>query len=437
MKSSAGVSQIDSDALYKKVSWRLLPILLLAYVIAYLDRVNVGFAKLHMLGELGLSELAYGLGAGIFFIGYFLFEVPSNILLHRVGARIWISRIMFSWGLVSIATAFVKTEAHFYLLRFLLGVAEAGFFPGIILYLTYWYPAQRRGRVTSLFMSGVSIAGVIGGPLSGWILDRFHAHQGWSGWQWLFVLEGIPSLILGVIVFFYLEDKIRDAKWLTAEERSYLQNQIEAEESAKTHLPTFDALKNRRVWYLSGIYFCFVMGVYGIGFWLPTIVKSLGTQDDLQVGLITAIPWGAAAVAMIWIGSRSDRTGAYRLYAAIPALLGALGLILSVVWAAQPVLALMALTLATMGIFSCLPVFWSLPTSFLVGTGAAAGIALVNSLGNLAGFVSPYAVGWLKTVTQKTDAGMYLLAFFLVLGALATLALREDSLRHGQGQRAP
>lgn len=411
------------DATYRKVTWRLVPFLLLCYVVAYLDRVNVGFAKLQMLNDLQFSETIYGLGAGIFFIGYFLFEVPSNVILHKVGARLWIARIMITWGLISAAMMFVTTPTMFYVLRFLLGIAEAGFFPGIILYLTYWYPASRRGRTTTFFMTAIALSGVIGGPLSGWIMQSFDGHNGWAGWQWMFLVEGIPSILVGIWVLLYLDDRIAHAKWLTDDEKALLQRNIAAEDQHKEDPPVTQVLSSPRVWLMSAIYFSFVMGLYGVSFWLPTIIKQTGVKGALDVGLLTAIPYGCAVVGMILFAHSADRRGERRWHIAVPALLGALGLVLSVQWHGDTTMAMVALTLATIGILTTLPLFWSLPTAFLAGTGAAAGIALINSLGNLAGFISPYAVGWLKDLTQSTDSGMYLLAACMVVGAALTLSV--------------
>ncbi|CAM3164456.1 MFS transporter [Cupriavidus taiwanensis] len=411
------------DATYRKVSWRLVPFLLLCYVVAYLDRVNVGFAKLQMLNDLKFSETVYGLGAGIFFIGYFLFEVPSNVILHKVGARIWIARIMITWGAISAAMMFVTTPTMFYVLRFLLGIAEAGFFPGIILYLTYWYPANRRGRTTTFFMTAIALSGVIGGPLSGWIMQSFDGHNGWSGWQWMFLLEGIPSILVGLWVLAYLDDRIAHAKWLTTEEKALLERNIASDNAHKEDAPIRTVLASPRVWLMSAIYFCFVMGLYGVSFWLPTIIKQTGVKGALDIGLLTAIPYGCAVVGMVLMAYSADRSGERRWHIALPALAGALGLVLSVQWHGDTTLAMVALTLATIGILTTLPLFWSLPTAFLAGTGAAAGIALINSLGNLAGFLSPYAVGWLKDLTHSTDSGMYLLAVCLVVGAALTLSV--------------
>ena len=429
LNPTSETSKTFEESTYRKVMWRLLPFLLLCYVVAYLDRVNVGFAKLQMLTDLNFSETIYGLGAGIFFIGYFIFEVPSNVILHRVGARVWIARIMITWGILSALMMFVTTPTMFYVARFFLGAAEAGFFPGIILYLTYWFPAERRGRVTATFMTAVALSGVIGGPLSGYIMKNMTGMNGWAGWQWMFLLEGIPSVLIGIAVLFYLDDRISHAKWLTDAEKALLQRNIKAEEGAKKDLPISQTLTSGRVWLMGLIYFSFVMGLYGISFWLPTIIKATGVKDVLDISLLTAIPYGFAVVAMVLVGRSADRHQERRWHVAIPGLLGALGLVLSVMWRGDTVLAMAALTLATMGILCTLPLFWSLPTSFLVGAGAAAGIALINSLGNLAGFVSPYMMGWLKDMTKSTDAGMYVLATSLVVGALLTLSVSAKSLK--------
>ena len=411
------------SAAYSKVSWRLIPFLFLCYVFAYLDRVNVGFAKLQMLSDLKFSETVYGLGAGIFFVGYFLMEVPSNLALHRFGARKWIARIMITWGLVSAAMVFVKTPAVFYALRFLLGVAEAGFFPGIILYLTYWYPASRRAKITALFMTGIPIAGVIGGPLSGWILQRFNNVNGMPGWQWLFLLEAIPSLVTGVITFFYLTDKISDAQWLSVDEKALLERGL-ANETGKIEVhDAGGAFRSSRVWVLCACYFGIIMGLYGISFWLPSLIKASGVTNVLDVGLLTMIPYGFAAVAMVLIGRNSDRMKERRWHVAVPAVIGAAGLVISTFVPHEPALAVMALTIATIGILGALCQFWSIPPSFLGGAAAAAGIAIINSVGNLAGFVSPYVVGWIKDTTRSTDIGLYVIAVSLIAAALIVLTM--------------
>lgn len=409
------------EATYLKVTWRLIPLLLLCYIVAYLDRVNVGFAKLQMAGELGFSDAVYGLGAGMFFIGYFFFEVPSNIILHRVGARVWIARIMVTWGIVSGGMMFIQTETQFYVMRFLLGLAEAGFFPGIILYLTYWYPSHRRARIVSMFMTGIPLAGVIGGPLSGWIMKSWDQVNGLHGWQWMFLLEAIPSVLIGVVVYFYLDDRITIAKWLKDEERDLLQKRIEEEESDKEHVPMMQVFKSGRMWTMSAIYFTMAMSLYGVSFWLPTIIKGMGVTDNLEIGMLSSLPWIAAVFSMLLFARSADKMRERRWHVVVPMLMGSTGLILSVLLSSNHYLSFAALILACMGIVSAIPLFWSLPTAFLVGAGAAAGIAAINSIANLAGFLAPYLVGWLKQLTSSTDSGMYMLAAALVIGAAITL----------------
>jgi D-galactonate transporter len=408
-------------AAYAKVTWRLLPFLFLCYVAAYLDRVNVGFAKLQMLNDLQFSETVYGLGAGIFFIGYFLFEVPSNIIMHRVGARVWIARIMLTWAVLSASTMFVTSPTMFYLVRFFLGVAEAGFFPGIVLYLTYWFPAQRRGRMNALFMIGIPVAGVFGGPLSGWIMNSFAGVHGMAGWQWLFLLEAIPSVVLGVMTFFYLPNSIRASRWLSEDEKVMLEQNIASDNVSKTDHSLKSVFTNPKVWLMAAIYFCSMMGLYGIGFYLPTLVKAAGVKDALDVGLLTMIPYGCAVVAMLLVARSADRRRERRWHFAVASALGGLGLFLSTVYAQDITIAMAALTLGTAGMLSTMPVFWTYPSAILGGTAAAAGIAMINSIGNLAGFVSPSIVGWLKDVTNSTNAGMYVVASALVIGALLAL----------------
>jgi D-galactonate transporter len=427
------------DATYSKVTWRLIPFLFLCYVVAYLDRVNVGFAKLQMLTDLKFSETAYGFGAGIFFLGYFLFEVPSNVFLHRVGARVWIARIMITWGVISGAMMLVATPMQFYVLRFFLGVAEAGFFPGIILYLTYWYPSQRRGKMVALFMTANPVSGVIGGPLSGWILTTFAGAGGLAGWQWLFVLEALPSVLVGIMVLFYIDDSIRGAKWLSDEEKALLQKNIAVESGIKEDHSVLGVFKSGKVWFMCLIHFCLVMGAYGIGFWLPTIIKATGVKSALDVGLLTMIPYSAAIVAMVLVSRSADRNDERRWHLAAAAVIGAIGLTFSAIYSDNTLLAMLGLTVATAGIIASLPVFWSLPTAFLGGTAAAAGIALINSVGNLAGFVSPYLIGWIKDVTRSTDIGVYVLAVSLIAAAVFTLLVpkRLISRQHGALPSAP
>ncbi|KAB1073670.1 MFS transporter [Methylobacterium planeticum] len=404
---------------YTKVFWRLVPFLMLCYVIAYLDRVNVGFAKLQMSQQLGFSETVYGLGAGVFFIGYFLFEVPSNVILHRVGARVWIARIMITWGLISGAFLFVNSATSFYIMRFLLGLAEAGFYPGIILYTTAWFPAHRRAKVIAVFMSAIPISGIFGNPLSGWIMDAFNGAHGLAGWQWMFLIEAVPAVLVGVAVYLYLDNRASEAKWLTDAEKAVIERDIAQDNTGKDNSPHSIAtvFRDPRVWFMSLIYFAFVTGQYGLTFWMPTLVKATGVQGNFNIGLISAIPFLFAAVVMVILGRNADRMRERRWHLIGPALCGAVGFIVAAT-ATDTTIAIAFLSVAAAGVLTCAPLFWSLPTAFLAGTGAAAGIALINSVGNLAGFASPYVIGALRDLTGNTAAGMYALAAMLVVGAL-------------------
>ena len=407
---------------YVKVIWRIVPFLMLCYVIAYLDRVNVGFAKLQMSQDLAFSETIYGLGAGVFFIGYFLFEVPSNILLHRVGARVWIARIMITWGLLSAAFVFVRTPGMFYVMRFLLGLAEAGFYPGIILYLTYWYPAHRRAKIIAVFMSAIPVAGIFGNPLSGWVMDAFQGHWGLAGWQWMFLIEAVPAVVVGLLVLVWLDNGIRSARWLDESEKQHLEREIAADRVGTTSDHAIGAIfRDPRVWAMCFIYFCFVMGQYGLTFWMPTLVKATGVKGNLHIGLLSAIPFACAIVAMNLLGRSADRHRERRWHLVVPALLGAVGFIVAASFVQNTWVSIAALSLAAAGVLSCAPLFWSLPTAFMSGAAAAVGIAAINSVGNLAGFVSPYVIGALKDATHSTQAGMYVLAAMLVAGAIAVL----------------
>ena len=419
--SSSALPALDEDALYAKVTWRLIPFLYLCYVAAYLDRVNVGFAKLTMASDLRFSDTIYGLGAGVFFLGYFLFEVPSNLLMHRIGARLTMARIMILWGLISASTMFVSSPEMFYAMRFLLGMAEAGFFPGVVLYLTYWYPAQRRGRAQTLLVTGVAVAGVLGNPVSGWIMESTHGAHGLQGWQWLFLLEGLPSVVLGLLAFRYLDNSVAEARWLTPDERAVLTANIDKEAAEKSTTDAMHALRDGRVWLLALIYFCLASGLYGVNFWLPTIVKGMGITDLEQIGLVSAVPWLAAAFAMVAVARSADLRRERRYHVAVPALLGAVGLAASVPLAGHPAAAIAALALGTCGLLSSIPLCWSLATAFLGGAGAASGIALINSFGNLSGFAAPYLMGFIRERTGSTDLAMYTLAAVLVLGAVLVL----------------
>lgn len=408
---------------YGKLTWRLIPFLFLCYLFSYLDRINVAFAKLQMLNDLGLSDAVYGVGASVFFIGYLLFEVPSNLVLLRVGARRWIARVMVTWGLISIGMMFVRTPTSFYVMRFLLGVAEAGFFPAIVLYLTYWFPASRRGKVTALFLTGIPMSGFVGGPLSGWLLAHMGGVSGLAGWQWLFVIEGVPTAILGLMAFFYLDDSVSDARWLTEPQKSMIKENLRAETPEHTLHSIKDGLLNPMILLLSAIYFFYEMGLFGVVFWLPTIVEASGIADPLNIGLLTAIPYGGAAIAMLLVSYSSDQTGERRWHLAVPGLVGALGLSLSVAFSHSTAIALVALTIGTMGVMTTISQFWVLPPAILGGGAAAAGLALANSVGSLSGVVSPSIMGFIQTVTASTSSGVLGLAACLVIGSALVFAV--------------
>jgi MFS family permease len=414
---------------YRKADLRLLPFLFLCYILAYLDRVNVGFAKLQMLKDLSMSDAAFATGAGIFFIGYFFFEVPSNVLLKKFGARMWIARIMISWGVISACMIFVRSEWSFHVMRFLLGIAEAGFFPGIIFYLTLWYPSRLRSTRTAWFVSAIAVSGVIGNPISGWVMDRLSGSMGLEGWQWLFLSEGIPSVLVGFWVIFYLESSIQEAKWLTAEEKALLANNLEAEDKHKTEHKLMDAFASAKVWVLCAIYFTLMIGLYGIAFWLPTIVKAFGVKGYLEVGLITAIPYGVAVIGMILLSNHSDKTGERRVHYVANVTAGAAGLVLSGVFASNPVLAIIFLSIGTLGVIGSMPLFWPLPSAFLAGTAAAAGIGIVNSVGNLGGYIGPNIPIWAKLVSSDPSAALYIIAGNLMIGAFLIYFFVPKTLR--------
>jgi MFS family permease len=410
--------EIFEAKVYSKVDWRLIPFLFLCYILAYLDRINVGFAKLQMLKDLSLSDAAFGIGAGIFFIGYFIFEVPSNILLKKFGARTWIARIMISWGVISSAMMFVRNEWMFYSIRFLLGIAEAGFFPGIIFYLTLWYPSRLRSTRTALFVSAIAVSGVLGNPISGLILDALSGKLGLPGWKWLFLVEGIPSILVGFWVFFYLDSSISESKWLTPDEKALLTRNIQSEDLHKHEVRAIDAFKSGRVYALCAIYFTLMIGLYGISFWLPTIVKAFNVNGYLGVGLITAIPYAVAVVGMVLLSRSSDRTGERRLHYVFNVTIGAVGLVLSGIFAGHPVIAIIFLSIGTLGVIGSMPIFWPVPSAFLAGTAAAAGIGIVNSVGNLGGYVGPNVPVWFKRISQDPSGSLYVIAVILFISAI-------------------
>ena len=492
----------------RKIAWRLIPFLMLCYFIAYLDRVNLNFAALTFKTDLGLSDTIYGLGAGIFFFGYFIFEVPSNIVLERVGARVWIARIMVTWGILSAAMAFVSNDTlfsfsiagsdvrvtSFYLLRFLFGVAEAGFFPGVILYLTYWYTSPERARMVGLFMVAIALSGVIGAPLSTTILTNFGGVSGLRSWQWLFILEAIPAMIVGVAVYFYLTDRPSGAEWLTPAERDSVTRRLEAERrgreaikkystaevllnarmrtfsplhalvfaalvGAAIYMPTIEAaasvsfkgdwilvalplllaafmLLNGRILALALIYFGVVTALYGLGFWIAQIVKAFGLSTAMT-GWVSAIPYVFSALIMIPWARNSDRTGERVWHVAFASLLGGAAFIANL-FVTHPVMQMIVITIGSVGTFAALPTFWSLPTALLTGTAAAAGIALINAIGNLGGFVGPYLVGWIRDTFKDTSLAIASLGLFMIMAGVITLIVGHDrTMEEGAAQPAP
>jgi len=414
-----------------KVTRRLLPFLLLMYVLAFLDRANVGFAKKAFQVDTGISDAAFAFGASIFFIGYALFEVPSNLIMHKVGARAWMCRIMVTWGLISAGMMFAHTETTFYILRFLLGVAEAGFFPGVILYLTYWFPSFARGRALGLFYFGAPLAFIFGSPLSGLLLEM-HGTSGLHGWQWMFLIEGLLASVVGVWAYFYLDNRPSDAKWLTDAEKTELNAAIASEEQLKSaHGPrgVLTALGNGKVLYLCLIYFIIQMSVYGLVFYLPSQVAGLlGKNVGFEVGLVTAIPWIVALAAAYFIPRFSDQTGERRLTAAATLALAGIGLGVSVS-TTSPLIALVALCFAAAGFIAVQPIFWTFPTAYLGGAAAAGGIALINSLGALGGFVAPNMKNWAETAFASKAAGLYMLSGTTLLGVILILCIGLLGLR--------
>ncbi|MFD6071966.1 MULTISPECIES: MFS transporter [Amycolatopsis] len=429
-------AEVSTAPAVRKAMIRLVPLLGLLYLLNYLDRVNVGFAALTMNADLGISSAAYGLGAGLFFVGYFFFEVPSNVILHKVGARIWIARIMVTWGIVASATAFIQGEVSFYIVRVLLGIAEAGFFPGIILYLTYWFPRKQRAKIVALFFLAVPLSSVIGSPVSSLLIKHGDGVLGFdAGWRFMFFAEGVPSILLGVAVFFLLPSKPKDAKWLTPQERTALQSAIDAEDVREVgkEVSTRSALTDPRVLALSAVYFGIIFGLYVLAFFLPQVIKGFQEQFQtsysiVEIGLITAIPYAVAAVAMVLWARHSDRTGERAGHVAIAAFVGAVA-IAGALYLGSPLWVMIAVTVCAVGVFTAIPVFWQLPNAFLTGVGAAAGIGLINSFGNLSGFVGPYLTGWLQGLTGSFRAGMWAVAFFMAMAGAIALTFRGKDKR--------
>lgn len=420
----------QQNGTYKKIGWRILPFLLLCYLAAYIDRVNIGFAKLQMASDLGFSEVAYGLGAGIFFIGYSIFEVPSNLMLHKVGARRWIARILISWSIVSAGFAFVQTEMHFYALRFLLGVAEAGFAPGALLYLTYWFPAARRSRANSAMFLAIPLAGVIGAPLSGLIMENMGGVAQWEGWRWMFVLEALPALIAGLLTWRFLPDRPADVPWLSPQEKQLVQDDLDEDAGTRTeHMSVRQFLSDKRLWLLTAIYFMVVMGQYAITFWLPTIVKNAGASSPLFNGLLTSLPFLAAMVAMVLFSRSADKMHERRWHLIVPMVMGALALTVASFFPHNLGLSIALLSIAAAGMLTATVMFWSLPPAFLGGVWAAAGIGAINSIGNVAGFVSPYLIGSLVSAAGDLRLGLYAIAAAVLIGAALVLLVPKSANR--------
>lgn len=421
------------NAVIRKLTWRLVPFLFLLYIVAYLDRINVGFAALEMQRQLDLSDAAYGLGAGIFFAGYFLFQVPSNLVLQRVGARRWIATLMIAWGFISAAMILTQGRWSFYLLRFLLGSAEAGFFPGVILYLKTWFPATARARTVARFMTAAPLSGVLGGPVSGALLGLHQ--EALAGWQWMFLLEGIPAVLLGIVAGIYLVDRPEEAKWLTSTEQSWLRATLEGESSSASRsaserrwADSLAALRMGRIWKLAFVYFGLNTVSYGMSLWLPKLIQSLAGLSNFGIGMVSAIPYVAAAMAMVAVGLHSDRTGERSWHTAGPAFIGAAAMgAAAFVHSVGPAIAL--ISLAVLGVFSMMGPFWAMPTSMLSVTTAAAGIAFINSVGNLGGFFGPYIIGRLRDSTGQFRAGLLVVAAALAISGALALSVGFDKAR--------
>jgi ACS family tartrate transporter-like MFS transporter len=411
------------EAVVRRLTWRLVPFLFLLYIVAYLDRINVGFAALQMQQQLAFTDAVYGLGAGMFFAGYFCFQVPSNLVLQRVGARRWIASLMMVWGVISSAMIFVSGPRSFYTLRFLLGAAEAGFFPGVIFFLKNWFPVRARARTVARFMTAAPLSGVVGGPLSGALLG-LHLTAGLAGWQWMFLLEGIPAVLLGGVVLVYLVDCPEEAVWLSSEEREWLLAALRQErEEVPAESGTFSALRSGRIWMLALVYFGLNTVSYGVSLWLPKLIKSLSGVSNFTVGVLSAIPYVAAALAMVAVGLHSDRSGERRWHTAVPAFAGALALS-AAAYSTSVGPAIVLISVAVLGVFSMMGPFWAMPTSLLSATAAAAGIAVINSIGNLGGFVGPYVIGLVRTSTGQFKGGLLLVSAALAVSGAVVLRVR-------------
>lgn len=418
---SATTSPVEQSTT-RKVFWRIVPYCFGLYVISYLDRANTGYAALQMNKELALTSEAFGFAAGIFFIGYFLFEVPSNVALNKFGPRIWISRILVTWGVIATATAFVQTAPQLYALRFLLGVAEAGFFPGIIIYLTYWFRAKEQATTVALFTAAIPVSYLLGAPLSTFVMDHVSG-LGLTGWRWMLLLEGLPAVLAGVFNYYFMTDRPEQAKWLEPEERAWLAGELEKDHAARQdvkHLGIVAAITNPKVLFLSVIYFIYQLGNLGIGLWMPQIIKGLSSKlSNFEVGLVAMVPYALATVAMVLWSKNSDRTGERQKHSALPLLLGALALA-ATGFVTEPIVAMTLISLALAGIYAFKSPFWSLPGLFLSRSTAAISIAAINSIGNLGGFVGPYGIGYIKEMTGSAYGGLLFLSGMLFLSFVMT-----------------
>jgi ACS family tartrate transporter-like MFS transporter len=429
-EDSAGAEQLGNRT-RRRITRRLMPFLICLFVLAFIDRVNVGYAALEMNKELGFNPEVLGFGAGIFFIGYFLFEIPGTWLVENWSARLWLARIIISWGILATLMGFIQNENQFYIARFLLGVAEAGFFPGVIVYLSHWFRARDRAKAVAMFMAAIPVSNIFGAPISGLILEHIDWF-GMAGWRWVFILEGLPAVIFGIITIFYLTDRPRDANWLSAAEREWIAGALDREKEARQAVKRYSvwqAVRHRNVWLLALGYFCAVTSAYGFNFWLPTILKGLSGYSNLQVTAIAALPYCAGLGAMLLVGWSSDRTGERRWHTVCALTVVSLGLLLTAVARENVFLAVAALCLAGAGLYSYLPGFWALPTAFLTESAAAVAIGLINSVGNLGGFAGPYVVGYINEKTGSFFGGMiYLSCSALAAGLLILL------VNHGAGE---
>ena len=422
--SDTSARDLEANAVYRKVLWRIMPFLMLCYIVAFIDRANIGFAKLHFITDLGFNDAIYGIGAGIFYVGYILFEVPSNMVLHKNGVRQTLLRIMLLWGVFSAGMAFMQTSTHFYVMRFLLGAAEAGMFPGMLLYLTYWVPLNRRARFNALFTASIPLAGMLGGPLSGWLMHTFEGVAGMKGWQWMFIIEGLPACALGLVAYFYLQDGPASAKWLTPAQKNIITEDLAKSVSVKKNggeHSYMDAIRDPKLYWLSGMGIAVLVSTGGVFFWLPTIIRKSGIDNVMTIGILSVIPFLIALIVQYLNARHSDRTGERRWHVAIPAFCAAIG------WASLPSvqgnvpLSLLMLTLATAGTLGLTGPFWTLPSSFLSGKAAAGGIALLSTFAGLGSVFSPMLVGWLSSTTGSLAMGQYYFAALMLFGAVTLL----------------